>query len=202
MTSTLITKKTQILIIGNGQSVLKNKLKFDINNFNNVGRINNYKINGYEDYIGSKTSIWFNGANQGLTKKAEIPDNIIIFIPSAIQKKGTDLHSRIKSRIGIKKEQYKLVTKNKIIEYEKKCNSNRLTTGTYSILWALENYKEVYIYGFDFFIDSKSHYYDNKLISTLKNKWIIPKAKKHDMNKEKKYINELVHAGKVKILNG
>ena len=159
----------KILIIGNGESVLKNKFGANINNFDNIARINNYKINGYEDYIGSKTSIWFNGANQGLTKKAKIPNNIIIFIPSIIQKKGTDLHSRIKSRIGIKKKQYKLVTKNKIIEYEKKCNSRRLTTGTYSILWALENYKEVHIYGFDFFIDSKSHYNDNFINNLLMN---------------------------------
>ena len=34
----------KILIIGNGESVLKNKFGANINNFDNVARINNYKI--------------------------------------------------------------------------------------------------------------------------------------------------------------
>ena len=38
--------------------------------------------------------------------------------------------------------------------YEKNSKIKRPTTGLNSILWAVENYKTVYIHGFDFFIDS------------------------------------------------
>ena len=197
-----IIKNNKIIIIGNGSSILNNNYGDIINRFPAIGRINNYRLNSYEDYVGSKTSIWFNGANQGLHKRKNIPNKIIVLIPSLVQKKYSDCHQIIKSRLGIKKNKYQMISINKMNGYEKKCNSNRLTTGTASILWAMENYEQVYIYGFDFFIDSKSHYFDNKLMSTLKNSGIIPKAKKHDTYKEKIYIDNLILNGKLKILNG
>ena len=193
-------KNKNILIIGNGESVLKSKLGSDIDKFDTVGRINNYKTKGFEDYVGSKASIWFNGANQGLYKRKEKLNKTIVFIPSMIQKRKTDCHQIVKSRLKI--EEYLLVKYHEMKEFEKKCNSDRLTTGTYSILWSIENFKQVYIYGFDFFINSKSHYFDNRFLSTLKNKGVIPKATKHDMYKEKAYIDNLILNGKLKILNG
>ena len=197
-----LIKKNKIIIIANGESILQNNYGDLIDQFSVVGRINNYQIDGYQKYIGSKTSIWFNGANQGLQKRKEFPNEIIVLIPSLVQKKKGSLDKIIKSRLGIQNDRYNQIAINKISEYEKKCHSERLTTGTLSILWAIENYKEVHIHGFDFFIDSKSHYFDNKLISSLKNKGIIPKAKKHNMNKEKTYIDNLILDGKLKILNG
>ena len=196
-----LIKKNKIIIIANGESILQNNYGDLIDEFPVVGRINNYQIDGYQKYIGSKTSIWFNGANQGLHKRKKFQNEIIVLIPSSVQKKKGDINKIIKSRLGIQNNRYNQIAINKISEYEKKCHLDRLTTGTLSILWAIENYKEVYIYGFDFFIDSKSHYFDNKLISTMKNKGIIPKANKHDMNKEKTYIDNLVENGKLQILN-
>jgi len=195
-----LEKNNKILVIGNGTSVLNKSLGDKIDNFENVARINNYKINNYKKYIGSKTSIWFNGANQGLKKRDSIPEKVIVFIPSIIQTNKNNYNRVVKSRLGFSK--YDLVNYKKIKSYEKECGSNRLTTGTYSILWSIENFEQVYIYGFDFFIHSKSHYFDNKLVSTLKDKGIIPKAKKHDMNKEKSYIDNLIQNGKLNLFNG
>ena len=193
-------EKNKILVIGNGESVLNKKLGSKIDDFDCIARINNYKINKYKEYIGSKTSIWFNGANQGLYKREDKPGKVIVFIPSIIQEKKDDCNQIVKSRLGTK--DFHLVKSDKIKSYERECDHNRLTTGTYAILWSIENFRQVYIYGFDFFINSKSHYFDNKIISTLKNKGVIPKAKKHDMYKEKAYIDNLLLNGKLKILNG
>ena len=55
-----------ILIIANGPSVLSFKYGSLINEFKNVARINNYSISKHKKYIGEKTDIWFNGANQGI----------------------------------------------------------------------------------------------------------------------------------------
>ena len=62
----MMTNKKKLLIIANGPSPLKNTFGDAIDKFKEIGRINNYTTNNFEKFIGSKTTIWFNGANQGL----------------------------------------------------------------------------------------------------------------------------------------
>lgn len=47
----------RIIVIGNGKGVLKSKKRDFIDN-SVVVRINNFKINGYEDYVGTRTDIY------------------------------------------------------------------------------------------------------------------------------------------------
>ncbi len=196
-----MSKKRKILIIANGQSALQGKYGNEIDEFSVIGRINNYEINGYSEYVGSKTNIWFNGANQGLKKRKNKPQKIVTLIPSHVQKKITNLNKLVNRRVGIVDEECIIVNINKVNEYEMKLNTKRVTTGTMSILWSLENFEDVYIYGFDFFIKYKSHYFDNKLKSFLKDKGVIPKAKKHDMVIEKQFVENLIDNKKIKLLN-
>jgi len=184
-----------ILIIGNGESILKNKIGSLINKFENIVRINNYRILSYEEFLGNKTTIWFNGANQGLIKREKFPNNIIISIPSEVLSKKTDINTFIKKRI--RTNRFKYLSLKKIKEYEQKVGHNRLTTGCYSIMWALDNFKNIYIYGFDFFINSKGHYFDNKIVRSIKNNNLIKKGYKHNNNLEKKYITNLIKQKKV-----
>ena len=46
-----------IIIIGNGCSVLSKKNGNRIDKFSEVVRLGQFQINGFEDYIGSKTDI-------------------------------------------------------------------------------------------------------------------------------------------------
>ena len=187
-----------ILIIGNGRSVLDYSFGKQINKFTVVGRINNYSTKKYEDYVGHKTDIWFNGANQNLKKRRSIPSEVVVFIPPEIlHRKGEAIYHRISKRLNISKEEYSLVSIETMEQYEKQLGVIRPTTGTSSILWALENYKKVIIHGFDFFIDSKTHYNENII-----NKWLIDlglnkKAGKHNMDAEKKYIDTQIQENKV-----
>ena len=187
-----------ILIIGNGRSVLDYSFGEQINKFTVVGRINNYSTKKYENYVGHKTDIWFNGANQNLKKRRNIPSEVVVFIPPEIlHQKGENIHNRITKRLYISKEEYSLVSIETMEQYEKQLGVTRPTTGTSSILWALGNYKKVIIHGFDFFIDSKTHYNENII-----NKWLIDlglnkKAGKHNMAAEKKYINTQIQENKV-----
>ena len=57
-----------ILIIGNGPSVQNFNLGNQIDKFENIARINNFKTIGFEELIGSKTTIWCNGANQNFLR--------------------------------------------------------------------------------------------------------------------------------------
>ena len=187
-----------ILIIGNGRSVLDYSFGEQINKFIVVGRINNYSIKKYEAYVGHKTDIWFNGANQNLKKRRKIPSEVVVFIPAEIlHRKGEAIYPRVSKRLNISKEEYSLVSIETMEKYKKQLGVTRPSTGISSILWALENYKKVIIHGFDFFIDSKTHYNENII-----NKWLIDlglnkKAGKHNMDAEKKYIDSKIQENKV-----
>ena len=191
-------RKNKILIIGNGSSVLNYSFGEQIDKFSVVSRINNYSITKFEDYVGFKTDIWFNGANQNLTKRKKMPEEVVIFIPAEIlHRKGETIHNRISKRLNISKDNYLLVPIETMEKYEKQLGVIRPTTGTSAILWAMDNYQEVIIHGFDFFIDSKSHYNEN-----LVNKWLIElginkKGLKHNMEAEKKYIEDKIQEHKI-----
>ena len=185
-----------ILIIGGGNSIKNFKLGKLIDNFPVVARINNYETSGYQELVGSKTNIWFNGANQGLKKRNNIPKNIITLIPPQILiDKGKNIHNRIKKRLHT--ENYNLVDLEVMQQFEKALGIKRITTGTNSILWALNNFEKVIIHGFDFFIDSKTHYHDGPLKKWFINNGLIKKAVKHDTIKEKMYIDSLIGEKKI-----
>jgi len=187
------------LIIGNGESVLGKKLGQTIDDFPVVGRLNNYSTDGFTDYIGSKTDIWFNGANQNLVKRKIKPDRVIVLIPLAIlEEKGDSIHLRIQKRLQLSREQYEMVPAETMKRFEMLTDVQRPSTGTGAILWACENFDEVYIHGFDFFISSKGHYNDSRIMNWLIQKGIIKKGHKHDMPGEKAYVESLLNTNRVR----
>ena len=193
-----MSKRKEILIIGNGRSVLEYSFGKQINTISIVGRINNFTIRNYSEYIGQRTDIWFNGANQNLKRQKVIPNEVVVFIPPEIlRRKKEKIHDRISRRLHIDKEKYSLIPLETMENYEKITGVKRPTTGTASILWAVENFEKVLIHGFDFFIDSKSHYNDNFITKWLIDWGINKKGGKHNMMAEKIYIEKLIQDKKV-----
>ena len=193
-----MSKRKEILIIGNGCSVLEYSFGKQINTISKVGRINNFTINNYSEYIGQKTDIWFNGANQNLKRQKVIPNEVVVFIPPEIlRRKKEKIHDRISRRLHIDKEKYSLIPLETMENYEILTGVKRPTTGTSCILWAVENFEKVIIHGFDFFIDSKSHYNDNFITKWLIDWGINKKGGKHNMMTEKIYIEKLIQNKKV-----
>ena len=189
----LLENSNKILIIANGGSILKNEFCEAIDSFPIVGRINNYITKGYEKHIGTKTDIWFHGANQRVKPRNNIPKRVVVMVPPKIlQKIGKNINKRVGKRQRLSSEQYELVSIENMKKYEKMCSVERLPTGTNSILWAIDNFETVIIHGFDFFIKSKTHYFDNKITKFLINNNLISKGKKHSMDQEKKYIEKLI----------
>tara|TARA_B110000263_G_C15178558_1_gene450421 strand:+ start:171 stop:779 length:609 start_codon:yes stop_codon:yes gene_type:complete len=196
-----MSKRKEILIIGNGRSVLEYSFGKQINTISIVGRINNFSIKNYSEYIGQRTDIWFNGANQNLKKQNVIPDEVVVFIPPEIlRRKKEKVHDQISNRLHIDKKYYSLMPLEVMENYEKITGVKRPTTGTASILWAVENFEKVLIHGFDFFIDSKSHYNDNFINKWLIEKGINKKGGKHNMIAEKQFIEKLVQEKQVILL--
>ncbi|NOZ07794.1 MAG: hypothetical protein GXO91_02815 [FCB group bacterium] len=193
--------KKSILILGNGESVLKYEFGSAIDDFPTVGRINNYTTIGFEKYIGSKTDIWFNGANQTLKKRPHKPGRIVVLIPPAVLvHKGDAIHPRIMKRLEVESTQYELVPLADMERFARKSGVARPTTGLAAILWALEHYDEVTIHGFDFFISSKGHYNDSPLTRWLIRRGILKKAKKHDLSGEKIFVEALLKSGELYLL--
>ena len=193
------TKKA-ILIIGNGQSILDYEIGNIIDTFNNIARINNFMINNYEKKTGKKTDIWINGANQKLLGRKQIFSQTIVSIPSSIIiKKSDSLIEHVSKRLKMKATEFSIIPIYDIQRYESIVDHKRLTTGITSILWGLDNFDEVFIHGFDFFIDSKSHYYDSKFYNFI-NQYILNKGHKHDNLKEQKFVQNLINNGIVKRL--
>jgi len=190
-----------ILIIGNGRSVLDYSFGEQINKFSVVGRINNYSTKKFENFVGHKTDIWFNGANQNLKRQKVIPNEVVVFIPPGIlRRKKEKIHGRISRRLHIDKAKYSLIPLEVMETFEKISGVTRLTTGTASILWAVENFEKVLIHGFDFFIDSKSHYNENLINKWLINRGINKKGGKHNMIAEKQFIEKLIQEKQVILL--
>ena len=193
-----MSKRKEILIIGNGRSVLDYSFGKQINTISIVGRINNFAIRNYSEYIGQRTDIWFNGANQNLKRQKVIPNEVVVFIPPEIlRRKKEKIHDRISRRLHIDKEKYSLIPLKTMENYEILTGVKRPTTGTSCILWAVENFEKVIIHGFDFFIDSKSHYNDNFITKWLIDWGINKKGGKHNMMAEKIYIEKLIQDKKV-----
>ena len=193
-----MSKRKEILIIGNGRSVLDHSFGKQINKFSIVGRINNYSIDNYAEHVGGKTDIWFNGANKNLKRQKVIPNEIVVFIPPEIlRRKKEKIHDRISRRLHIDKEKYFLIPLETMENYEILTGVKRPTTGTSCILWAVENFEKVIIHGFDFFIDSKSHYNDNFITKWLIDWGINKKGGKHNMMAEKVYIEKIIQDKKV-----
>ncbi|MFW5960414.1 MAG: glycosyltransferase family 29 protein [Chitinivibrionales bacterium] len=191
-----------LCIVANGPSVLKEKLGKAIDSFTSVARINNYTVKGFEEYTGTRTDIWFNGSNSKLKKPDPQPGRCIVLIPSAIlRKKGDRIHKRIQKRTGRAGNSYEVVEINEIQEMERSCSSQRVTTGTMAILWAMTRFSKVYIHGFDFFISNKTHYNDTAFTRTLINTGIIKKADKHNTSQEKRVIESFVSEERIRVLS-
>ena len=196
-----MNKQDNILIIANGESILNNDYGDFIDKHPLVARINNYQTKGFEKQIGSKTDIWFNGANSKLKLQSAKYSDIIVLMPSqVILKKEADLNGHVSKRLKLNKEEYTTVSLSNIQTFENQVGYNRLTTGLYSILWAFKNYNEVIIHGFDFFQESKAHYYDNSLSKLLIKNNIIKKGQKHNNILEKQFVNNLINKNKIKTL--
>lgn len=194
-----VLKNASILIMGNGPSAAQHELGQTIDSFDQVIRINNFVTENMESRVGSRTDIWVNGANQGLKKRRDIPDNILVMIPPVVlTHKGEAIHSRIRKRLGTKS--YTLLPNEIMSEMERLCGLDRPTTGFFTIFFCYLLGLDITLHGFDFFVGSTAHYFDSPLIRWLKEKGFLKKATKHDVSGEKAFIESLIQENKIKVL--
>ena len=183
-----------IIIIGNGPSVLDRELGDEIDQFDIVVRLNKYCTDGYEKNIGTKTSIW------GRSDAPDIKDKdyslfkkTIIFIPSQNyeRKKRLDRVAHILSRKDAELCPKDIADQTRL---QMGCRKGEWpSTGALAINYFIINsYDNIFIHGFDGFLNHNKlrHYYDDRMSS----------YKGHNRIKEKKFIMSKINNGEVNIL--
>lgn len=171
----------KILLIGNGPSATSQKLGKEIDEFDgDIVRFNTYRIEGFEEYVGTRTDRWIacdifpkwhkEYKEVILCSFCRKPDNPLLL---KMKKYYPDAHNF--------PEETWLKTM-KMMEF------SAPSSGAVAAAYFMRDY-EVYIYGFDFFAGERHHYGDNI------------NACHHNSEKEKIYFEKLIEANKVRIFN-
>ena len=175
---------TDLIIIGNGSTLLNQKNGSKIDSFKKVVRFNSFKIKSFEDFVGTRTNSWVSCNACHLGKKFDE----VIFHSWTKDKNSDPLFLKFQKKYpSIKILDHGLIKQaNKLLKIGK---LKAPSTGLLAILHFLNEVEEVTITGFDWWSNSKHHYGDNERRGTL-----------HEPDLEMKAINQLILDGKLRFL--
>ena len=191
----------KVILVGNGSSVMDNQMgEYIDSNFDLVYRINRFKTSGFEKYVGSRVDGWFladTGVQWLHNPTTEVEGSmrfkefeyIFFYMP-----KFKYNPSRLPLTETIQLLPISVEDK---ISFEMETANMSLsphwpTTGLVAIEFLLNNYNEIYTYGFDSQSDIYKyiHYYDEGDKDRLTENYKKPRND-HDYNKEKEYLDLL-----------
>lgn len=180
----------QIIIVGNGSSVLDKENGKLIDSFEKVVRFNRYIINGYEKNVGTKTNIWFNVLKISLFKKnwrLKIKYDEIYFY----YRYGPDIkwYEQYVDYYSNTQTSIKKIKENEVCRMLPSKIKITPSSGLAAILKFIDIYDKVYITGFDWWEREKNHYYDE-----------ASRAPVHNPQLEKKIIYDLISQGKIEFI--
>lgn len=182
-------KDSSVVLVGNGPSVLLKAQGPIIDSFQEVVRFNTFKIKGYEDFVGTKTTLWSTfGRGQLPRDEDQRPDKILFihgntgmpaYTPNELLRLSLDFYTSVKLRL------------HSIIGAEKPWIIP--SSGLVVALWFLEhlNYERIHLIGFDHFRKHQSrlhHYWINRSYG---------KPKEHDGEAEAKLLEEYVKQNRI-----
>ena len=203
----------KVLLIGNGCSVTEHKLgKVIDSEFDLVLRMNRFKTEGYEEYVGSKTNIWVvsdNAFQWAINKTDGIEgsknwknyDAIYVGIPTFKYQEQTVDWS---SELGIPVYIFPPQVADEVSDKLNLPNEQWPTLGIQCLYGLLndDEVKDIFIYGFDG-KDKKYkylHYYDDETNSDWETTAYYSRKITHDDKKEFEHIQELVKNNTIKQL--
>jgi hypothetical protein len=180
------------ILVGNGPSVMYEKLGYIIDSFDEVLRFNQCAIKGFEEYTGYKTTIWSTFGRGMLPIDEDLRPNKVIYTHGEMGQPAYAPEKLWRIPLSYYNELRSIIQK----ETKKEHPSVLLpSSGVLMIKWLLDNvYDELTIIGFDNFSKDKSgkHHY-----------WVdrsFKKPKEHDDEWESNYIENLILNGKIKRL--
>ena len=154
----------KVLVIGNGTSCIKEKLGKKIDSeFDLVIRLNDYITSGFEEYIGTKEDIWCTGGGTAtIPRNCQKFKNVWISYPFVCN----NIMSNLAARVTMDSP-FTLMGVNFLKNLDEQVGMPKgffCTCGLYAIGFAIKQFQQVHIIGFDFFKDCASgknvnHYY-------------------------------------------
>jgi hypothetical protein len=183
-------KQLSYILVGNGPSLLLKEWGENIDQFDEVIRFNRYKIEGFEKYVGTKTTIWSTfGKNELPSDEFSRPSNIIYihgeqgnpsYAPEQIIRIPLSYYNQLR-----KKLQNESLLKDKVQDFIP-------SSGVLVISWLLDHFLDkVTIVGFDNFsqdISSTHHYWNTRNFT---------KPREHDGGWERQFMEHYENLGKI-----
>lgn len=190
----------RVAIIGSGPSATSKEVGQEIDSFDVVVRINQFRLRGYEACIGFKTSVWAihpGQMNSGVMKALlearseylDSPDFSILMMPRL----NTDKIEAKFELLGNLFPQSKIEVLRDMRQKYKRLLGANPTTGLLTIEYMLQYHNEVSIHGFDVLLGQEcpiDHYYPKNSDGMLN----------HNPALEKRWLKKLIEEGKVKII--
>ena len=182
------------ILIGNGKSILGRSLGSKIDDFDNVIRLNNFKIKGFEDDLGKKTTIHARRCCDDVENTEGI--NVVGFITYCTISNGMRIVSdTLRENYGSK---YEEVSLRRCMEIHDKIGleypEERASVGVLAVEFFWRKFGVLSITGFDLLYDKnvkkmEKYWGDKPVDSNYHNFW-----------KEARYIKGLVSLGVVNIV--
>ena len=186
---------TDIVVIGNGPSVLERRVGALIDKFETVVRINNCVTIGYEEHVGSKVDVWTRSGSGAVFDRVDehIP-TVLWFVPLRAWEASRQRIGPITQRVGAAGPNHTLVERQRIEHLTQRYFHGRTdvrpTTGLFTLCHYLETCERVHIRGFDFFEThrTKLHYFDDETKKRMNG---------HDVEFEREIVQKHLRAGRL-----
>tara|TARA_Y100000592_G_scaffold2525_1_gene3840 strand:- start:2443 stop:3063 length:621 start_codon:yes stop_codon:yes gene_type:complete len=200
------------IIIGNAEFNKDEKFGELIDGFDVVYRINRYRVETFEEYLGTKTNIWLTNRNLPMNKcayrfdfqkqfkerKKSSQDLETALIVTYLRDEGD--YIRVKNFVDVN-DNVEVANTLEISQYVRKewpklVNETfyKPASGILSILYLLKKYDEICIHNFD---NAKTnHYFEDKNQNPLAQ----PQSAKHVWKFDRKMIQKLIEQKKIKYL--
>lgn len=182
-----------ILVVGNAPNLLKEKNGKEIDSYDTVVRINDFITEGYEGYLGTKTTHWLTGAGKNSKMRGREGSfyKLLFFPRGIINSPQHKLANKVRENLNMDFADFFLVKSKELEQVVKRTGVVFPSTGFMAIAYIREILgKKLTITGFDF-MATKKHYYDNGGFN------ISPQ---HKWQKERNYVREQIQLGNIKIL--
>lgn len=163
----------EILIIGASPNLLDTKNGAEIDKYEYVCRFNDFQTEGFEDYVGTKTTHWVTGvSHHAMVKGRDIEGLIVLCAYNLGVFRGRKSIERrkavIKDRLDINPDETREISEPIIKSIMNKTGINYLSTGLIGTGYFLFTKKyKVTITGFDHFQSEKQHYYTDKTLESI-----------------------------------
>ncbi|KJF73162.1 hypothetical protein RP75_13225 [Agrobacterium arsenijevicii] len=200
------TSPLRVLVLGNAPSVLERELGAEIDKFDVVIRVNNFRIRGFEKHIGSKTTYAL------ISPACMESDDLKSLDPRNVFVLGANLrndYEKIKTRLTDEKRGCHVVPPaENVLNPALYVDALRVdmnfdlsetqwpSTGIVAVQWARDMHGKaasIYVHGFDFYSDNRSTLTRYFNVTTKSDG-------KHDFDREKQFMASLLNKGAIKKL--